>query len=155
MIRWLAILSLFAHVAVGETLFRGRLLNPNTLHGSDRKQWAPKLWDERNGKLIPAEAGDYLADRVYLVQHQGEGKSVFALTDRHGKFPEPFEFFYPGSVVLGRQVGAAIPKDHYVLTGKFRWERTETPFREQLTLVLADLPYFRRVRFFNTEFPPH
>ena len=155
MTRALVFLLALAVPAFGEALFRGRLLNPNTLHGKEREQWAPKLWEERTGQMTPAVTGDYLPDRIYLVQHQGEGKAVFALTNAHGKFPEPFEFFYPGSVVLGRQVGAAIPKDHYVLTPKFRWERTTTPFREQLTLILADVPFFRRLRYFATDFPPH
>jgi hypothetical protein len=132
--------------------FRGRLLNPNTLSVADRNS-APRLYDARTERLQESTGTYYLPDRIYSVYHQGERKWVYAITNHYGKFPEPFEFFYPGSVVEGKSLGAIIPTEHYRLSSQYVWARTPSPFIEQLILVLADPPFFKRIQYIRTD-PP-
>lgn len=151
--RWLVVFAAFALAgsAGAVDLFRGRLLNPNDLHASDHGEHAPRLYDARTQALQPS-AGIYAPNRVYSVFHQGEQKWVYAITNTRGKFAEPFEFFYPGSMVVGSEVGGD-PRDTYVLTSKYEWQRTPSPFRQQLLLVLAEPPFFKRVHWYRTDLP--
>ncbi len=155
--RWLAVWLVVSALAPSrpspaEALFRGRLLNPNGLTVADRRKWAPRLYDAATERLVETD-GTYLPDRIYSVFHQGERKWVYAMTNHYGKFAEPFEFYYPGSVVEGKNVGAPFPQDHYQLTPKYTWAQTPSPFIEQLLLVLSDPPYFKRVHYYRTD-PP-
>lgn len=131
-----------------DDIFRGRLLNPNSLRGQGEQ--APRLYDARQRGLVPT-SGAYLPDRVYSVFHQGEKKWVYSQTTHWGKFSEPFEFFYPGSVVQGKFLGSDFPNENYTLNKKFEWELTRSPFRKQLLLVLAEPPFFKRVNWYRTE----
>ncbi len=87
---------------------------------------APRLLVTASGQIeLKRGAGPMLPRRVYAIYNQGEKAWVYTLTNFSGKFEEPLELLYKGSVLPGAYIGAKNPYESYKLTEDYRWLATK------------------------------
>jgi len=115
-----------------------RLLNSFQL-APDNEAPAPMLLELRKGQgSLAKQEGGYLANRVYGIYHKGAKAWVYTLTTFHGPLTKPLELLYRGTVLTGKNLGAANPLQRYRLNDKYHWVPTDE--KETLLSIIPERP---------------
>lgn len=103
---------------------------------SPSSQPPPKLVvaGETETKLAKSAGQALVPSRAYAIYNREESAWAYTWTTAAGKFPEPLELLYQGTILPGSYLGAKSPFQGYELTPDSRWVKTDEKEREYLTL---------------------
>lgn len=131
----------------GDTGSRNKLLDVYALSTDGNLETAPRLVVTASGDVeLKRVSGALLPNRVYAIYHREQKAWIYALTNFSGKFEEPLELLYKGSVLPGALIGGKNPFDRFKLTEDYHWIPTKEQ-EEHLLLIPARPNVMKRVLY--------